>query len=364
MSTELTKFAEPELINFQTQRFELEQRLANLFVKSGLFSDIKGQSIEQSIAQAYVKIAMGNSMGFSPAESMQGIDIIQGKPVVGSQLRAARMQRAGYSWSIDRLDNKGCELTVKNGAGVLGKAVFLEEDARAMGLLAKDNWKKDPSSMYFARAITRAQRRYAPGVLSLDIPTPDEAYDLQASDVITMPSQASVGAALATENKTEALKEKIKDKRSGGEAAKRGGLLEPGATDAPWGGVPQADAAPAATVGGVAQAPVSTAAPAPAPEDEPANKFPARYGSSTTASTQAAPALGQYPFGKPYAELEPWQKEILAVMGNLTQEQGMAALSTVGIMSLSEIWGEKITVALKALRDAVAGGPGKTKDLF
>ena len=319
-SHEVTKYGEPELISLQTQRFELEQRLANLFVASGLFSDIRGQTIEQSIAQAYVKIAIGHSMGFSPVESMQGIDIIQGRPVVSSQLRAGRMQRAGYSWNIDRLDNTGCELTVKNGTGVLGKASFLEADARAMGLLAKDNWKKDPSSMYFARAITRAQRRYAPGVLSLDIPTPDEAYDFPAESVITLPSQSAM---IATANKTEELKEKIN-------AAGTKKHKEVSPAEQPRAGVPEAETQPS-------------------PKNEGADK---------------APALGDYPFGKPYAELESWQKDILAVMGNLTQAQGMAALSSAGIMSLEEIWGEKITVALKALRDAVTALKDRPKDLF
>ena len=50
-------------------RFQLEQRMARLFVASGLFSDIKGQTEEQAIAQAWVKIGLGASMGFSPAES-------------------------------------------------------------------------------------------------------------------------------------------------------------------------------------------------------------------------------------------------------------------------------------------------------
>jgi hypothetical protein len=41
---------------------------------------------------------------------MTGIDIIQGRVSVGSSLRAARMQRAGYSWDILQLDDKGCRL--------------------------------------------------------------------------------------------------------------------------------------------------------------------------------------------------------------------------------------------------------------
>lgn len=205
MSTDLVPQTAQPVIAYGADRFELEQRMAKLFAMSGLFKDIAGTSQEQAIAQSYVKIALGGSMGFSPAESMQGIDIIQGRPSVGSQLRAARMQRAGYSWRIDRLDNTGCELTIFAGAKEIGKAAFTKEDATSAGVINKDNWKKDPSSMYFARAITRAQRRYAPGVLSLDIVSSEEAIDI--------PEPSSLSAAVATESKTEKLEERLTQAR-------------------------------------------------------------------------------------------------------------------------------------------------------
>lgn len=181
----------------EAERFAMEQRMARLFVASGLFGDIKGQTSEQTVAQAYVKIALGSSMGFAPAEAMSGIDIIQGRPCVGSQLRAARMQRNGYSWSIDQLDTKGCVLTVYANGQRLGEAAYMEEDAQRAGLLGKDNWKKDPTSMYFARAITRAQRRYAPGVLSLDVMSTEEVVEEQ------------LPAAVATQAKSDSLAAKM-----------------------------------------------------------------------------------------------------------------------------------------------------------
>lgn len=192
-------------VSVMSERFELEQRMAKLFATSGLFTDIKGASQEQAIAQAYVKIALGNSMGFSPAESMQGIDLIQGRPSVGAQLRAARMQRAGYSWSVDQCDAKGCVLTLFRGDKKLGVISYLEDDAKAAGLFGKDNWKKDPASMFFARAITRAQRRFAPGVLSLDVMSTEEAID--HTDYMVVPM------AEATAAKTTELAEKLKAKR-------------------------------------------------------------------------------------------------------------------------------------------------------
>jgi hypothetical protein len=192
-------------VSVLSERFELEQRMAKLFAASGLFTDIKGASQEQAIAQAYVKIALGNSMGFSPAESMQGIDIIQGKPSVGAQLRAARMQRAGYTWTVDQCDWKGCILTFYKGDKKLGVISYLEEDATKAGLIGKDNWKKDAPSMFFARAITRGQRRFSPGVLSLDVMSTEEAIDHTDYTVVPM--------AEATHGKTEALADKLKAER-------------------------------------------------------------------------------------------------------------------------------------------------------
>jgi hypothetical protein len=179
----------------EVQRFEFHQRSAKLFATSGLFTDIKGQTEQQAIAQAYVKISLGESMGFNPAESMTGIDIIQGRVAVGANLRAARMQRAGYAWDMLQLDDKGCRLRLKlNGKALMCEYMnpetgevsdvpvvvsFMLEDAIKAGLAGKDNYKKNPRNMFFARAITNAQRWYAPGILGADILSTEEAQDLE-----------------------------------------------------------------------------------------------------------------------------------------------------------------------------------------
>jgi hypothetical protein len=204
------------------KQFEHKQRLASLFAASGCFADIKKDLPEkQALAQAFVKIELGESMGFTPAESMQGISLIQGVPAVNAQLRAARMQRAGFSWNIDWFDNpagicEGCRLWLfRNGRPLMKPArdaagnlvieggqpkmeqisvAFLKKDAemlrtkiwegfgnqrtsRDASVLEKDNWKGSPRNMYFARAVTNAQRFYAAGVLSGDIPSTEEAMD-------------------------------------------------------------------------------------------------------------------------------------------------------------------------------------------
>lgn len=200
------RVAERDGIILQRAKLDYKQRLAKMFANSGCFvdidKDVDGKFLPEdvSIARAMVKIELGESMNFSPAEAMTGIDIIKGRVAVGANLRAARMQRAGYSWPSMACTDKGCwiplefqgkplmqmkvtedgEPVLVNGKPAMVQVVvsFTEKDASRAGLSGKDNYKKDPSSMYFARAITRAQRRYGPGVLGVDVLDTYEAAEL------------------------------------------------------------------------------------------------------------------------------------------------------------------------------------------
>lgn len=236
-----------EQVILQLEGFRMKQRLASLFAASGCFADVKGHTPEQAMAAAFVKIELGEAMGFTPAESMQGIDLISGKPAVNAQLRAARMQRAGFTWEIDWFDDTqgnciGCRLWLyrqgkpllqyeRNEKGEFIKegdgqprvrhvsVAFMKRDAemlktkswegvprggtpRTVSVLEKDNWKNTPRNMYFARAITNAQRWYAPGCLSGDIPSTEELLDM---DVEQLP------VARATAARTEELRERLQN---------------------------------------------------------------------------------------------------------------------------------------------------------
>ncbi len=181
---------------------DYEQRLSKLFAKSGLFADVKGVSEEEAIARCFVKIALGKSMGFSAAESLQGIDVIQNRLAIGAHLRAARFQRAGFSWPGMIVRDEGCWIPLffqnrpmlqqkvseagdlvfdANNEPVMVNVVvsYTRKDAERAGLWTKDNYKRMPSDMMFARAITRAQRRYGPGVLGVDVLDTYEAQDLR-----------------------------------------------------------------------------------------------------------------------------------------------------------------------------------------
>lgn len=123
-------------------------------------------------------------------EAMQSVYMVNGRPTVDAQVRAARMKRCGYDWDILEHTDKCCRLAIKKNGQYLtredgSKAIveFNESDAKQAGLISKDVWKKYPRNMYFARAITNAQRWYAPEALNgMTMLDPSEVVDIAPSE--------------------------------------------------------------------------------------------------------------------------------------------------------------------------------------
>lgn len=137
---------------------------------SGYFSDVKSE------AQALVKVMAGAEIGLPPFASMTGIHIVQGKPVIGSNLVATLVKNdPRYDYRVKQADANACVITWYEGGQVVGESSFTMAEATAAGITNKPTWKAYASDMLFARALTRGARRYAPGIFGgSPIYTPDE----------------------------------------------------------------------------------------------------------------------------------------------------------------------------------------------
>ena len=108
--------------------------------------------------QAFTIIIYGQELGFSPMQSLQCIDVIQGKPCVNAAGLQAKM--LAYGAKIEIVENSETDAKLKVTRGeVTNEFDFSIIDADKMGLLSKDNWKRMPKDMLYARAISRAARR-------------------------------------------------------------------------------------------------------------------------------------------------------------------------------------------------------------
>jgi hypothetical protein len=151
------------------------QQLGTILAKSGYFADAREQ------AQAAVKVLAGAELGIPPIAAMMGIYIIKGKATLGAHLIASRVRAHGYDWTVKRLDNTGCVLTFLSKVDAegkrhkLGDSAFVEEDAKAAGVLTNPTWKSFPRNMYYARAMSNGCKWFTPEVTSgMPVYTPEE----------------------------------------------------------------------------------------------------------------------------------------------------------------------------------------------
>jgi len=159
MSNELTVY----------QNFDQITRAARALQLSGYFKDVSSE------AQAVVKVLAGAELGLPPFASMTGINIIQGKPVLGANVMATLVKNdPRYDYRIKTCNDTDCIIEWFENGKLVGESGFTLKEANNAGLATKDNWKKYPSDMLFARAISRGARRFAPGIFGgSPVYTPD-----------------------------------------------------------------------------------------------------------------------------------------------------------------------------------------------
>lgn len=154
------------------------ERVAIACAASGYYNDVRDAS------QAVVKMLAGREMGIGPIQSLAGIHIVEGKPTAGANVIAANVKRSGrYNYHVKSRTNTECVLEwFENGQSV-GESSFTEADAKLAGLAGKNNWKKYPRAMYFARALTEGVRVFCPDAGAGVIYTPEElAPDIEVTE--------------------------------------------------------------------------------------------------------------------------------------------------------------------------------------
>jgi hypothetical protein len=164
---EITKTPQPAQL---IRTMDDAERAARAMSASGFFPDSK------QAAQAIVKILAGQELGFGAFASMTGVAVIQGKPAIGANLMAAAVKRTGkYNYRVLEMTAEVCELEFYEAGQPVGKSRFDMKDANAAGLAGKDNWKKFPRNMLFARALSNGVKWYAPDIFNgATVYTPDE----------------------------------------------------------------------------------------------------------------------------------------------------------------------------------------------
>jgi hypothetical protein len=134
-------------------------RIADMLMLSGMMSTVKNRE------QALVLVVAACELKLSYIDTLTGLAIVNGKPMLHSRLPMALAIRTGQFNGVDvKFDGVGdgltCFVTVRrryaDGTVCAFDGEFSMADAKKAGLMAKDNWQKYPRDMLKARAMSRA----------------------------------------------------------------------------------------------------------------------------------------------------------------------------------------------------------------
>ncbi len=108
---------------------------------------------------------MGVEVGWGVMTALQLIHVVEGKPEVSAEGMVALVRRAGHSITGE-VSSEAVTVNGKRGDnGDTMTFTFTLEDANRAKLTGKDVWKKYPSSMLWARAVSQLGRMLFPDVL-------------------------------------------------------------------------------------------------------------------------------------------------------------------------------------------------------
>ncbi len=183
MSTALAKSDTPT-----QDEWTIMNNLAETMLKSG-FLPVSIKTKEQAVAIAL----KGRELGVPFIQAISGINIIQGKPTVSSELMLGLIFKncPGAKIQYVQNDNKGCAIRAARPGQPPSTFSFTMDDASLAGVLSKDNWRKFPAAMLRARCISAMARALFPDAIMGCSYTPEELGAVVDDDgeVIEMPPE-------------------------------------------------------------------------------------------------------------------------------------------------------------------------------
>lgn len=119
-------------------------------------------------------IQTGRELGLGDMESLRSVHVIDGRPSMSAELMVKQIRRRGHSITGEYGDGA---VTVRGRRADNGdemSVTWTRDMALRADLLKKDNWKKYPESMLWARAASQLARTLFPDCLGGVSHTPDE----------------------------------------------------------------------------------------------------------------------------------------------------------------------------------------------
>lgn len=160
------------------ENWEQRKELANTLLKSG-FLPREYTTTEQVVAV----MLKGAELGIPVMEALHGLSIVGGKPSLNPQLMLALVRRSGEleDLKIEYKDD-ACFVTVKRKDQSPHTTRFGTSEARALNLLGKEQYIRQPLTMYQWRALAANLRVTFPDVIGGFTIPEDLGLDVKVSE--------------------------------------------------------------------------------------------------------------------------------------------------------------------------------------
>lgn len=127
-------------------------------------------SLRGKAADITAAILAGQELGLQPMATLRSMDVIQGTPALRAHAMRGLVQSKGHRiWLVEQSPEKvvmcGQRREANGEFGPQQEVCWTIERARDLGLLGKDQWKKQPATMLTARATGEICRLVASDVL-------------------------------------------------------------------------------------------------------------------------------------------------------------------------------------------------------
>jgi len=169
-------------------------------------SNIAANIATTSLAGAYrgkpdevtAVILAGHELGIQPMTSLKSIDVIQGQPALRAHAMRGLLQAKGHEIELLESTAAYCKMRGRRkGADKWQEVEWDTDRARQLGLLGKDQWKKQPKTMLIARATGEICRLVAADALH-GMPYVAEELDGYAHGEAVQPKRAPLSVAALT----------------------------------------------------------------------------------------------------------------------------------------------------------------------
>lgn len=144
---------------------------------------LRGNTPEITASNITAAILTGQELGLEPMAALRSIDVIQGTPALRAVALRALVQSAGHEvYVAEATTTRAVVSGRRKGEEREQKSVWTMDRAKALGLVTKDNWRKQPQAMLVARATSELCRLIAADVI---LGVPYSVEELQDGEEVT-----------------------------------------------------------------------------------------------------------------------------------------------------------------------------------